>query len=275
VNGINEYSVEIAEKRVERLVDSTINLAFNHHSGNYPGIVINLLGDFVSGGLHPELLKTDEEEVIPSALRARDLLVGALRRMADKFGSVYAPCACGNHGRATPKPESKRYVYQNFDWLIYQLLIREFADDPRIRIVVRPSNDVYYRVYNLRFLCVHGDMLGVKGGDGIIGSIGPISRGEIKASRQSSAFGWDYDFLLLGHWHQPLWLPRAIVANALKGFDEFAHKVLRAVPSRPSQPLWFVHPNHGITAKWDVLVESEEKPVAASWISWPQENNDG
>jgi hypothetical protein len=46
-----------------------------------------------------------------------------------------------------------------------------------VRVDIRPSNDVHYRVYGLRFLLNHGDMLGVKGGDGII--IGPIMRGEI------------------------------------------------------------------------------------------------
>jgi YNFM family putative membrane transporter len=36
---------------------------------------------------------------------------------------------------------------------------------------------VHYRVYGLRFLLNHGDMLGVKGGDGIIGAIGPMQLG--------------------------------------------------------------------------------------------------
>lgn len=270
INNINAYSIAISEARVERLVEGTVNLAFNHHSGNYPGIVVNLLGDFISGGLHPELAKTDEEEVIPAALKARDLLVAALTRIADKFGQVYCPCVSGNHGRATHKPEFKRYAYQNFDWLIYQLLLRHFADDTRIRFTINPSNDVYYKVYNLRFLSTHGDMLGVKGGDGIIGLLGPVARGEIKTSRQSAAMAMDYDYLLMGHWHQQLWLPRAIVANTLKGFDEYAHKKLRAVPTRPTQPLWFVHPQHGITAMWNVFVGEEDKQADAAWVSWPK-----
>jgi hypothetical protein len=45
-------------------------------------------------------------------------------------------------------------------------------------------------------------MLGVKGGDGIIGAIGPIMRGEIKKSGQSAALGLEYDINIMGHWHQ-------------------------------------------------------------------------
>jgi hypothetical protein len=57
---------------------------------------------------------------------------------------------------------------------------------------------VHYRVYGLRFLLNHGDMLGVKGGDGIIGAIGPIMRGEIKKSGQSAALGLEYDINIMG-----------------------------------------------------------------------------
>jgi hypothetical protein len=49
------------------------------------------------------------------------------------------------------------------------------------------TNDVHYRVYALRFLFNHGDTLGVKGGDGIIGAIGPIMRGEAAAGDRMQA----------------------------------------------------------------------------------------
>jgi hypothetical protein len=109
---------------------------------------------------------------------------------------------------------------EKFDYLISRIVERHFADDPDVRVDIRDSNDVHYRVYALRFLLNHGDMLGVKGGDGIIGAIGPIMRGEIKKSGQSAALGLEYDINIMGHWHQELMLPRAIVCNTLKGFDE-------------------------------------------------------
>src|SRR5260370_4938782 len=104
------------------------------------------------------------------------------------------------------------------------------ADCLDARVDIRPSNDVHYRVYGLRFLLNHGDMLGVKGGDGIIGAIVPIMRGEIKKSGQSAALGLEYDINIMGHWHQELMLPRAIVCNTLKGFDE-----LRGCSCAPSR----------------------------------------
>lgn len=265
--GINEYSPEIAERRIRSLVTNTIHLCRDHHAAIYPGVVVNLLGDFVSGGLHPELAKTDAEEVIPSALRCRDLLIWGLEQLAAVFGRVYAPCAAGNHGRQTQKPEYKQYVYKNFDWMIYQLLARHFEGRKDIVVDVPDANEVHYRVLGQRYFAMHGDQLGVKGGDGIISSLGPIARGEVKVGKQAAALSRDYDVLLMGHWHQSFWLPRVIVAGSLKGWDEYSKNALRAAPQAPSQPLWFVNQKWGITSRWDVRVEAPEKKSDSSWVS--------
>jgi hypothetical protein len=152
VHNYNAYNMAIAEERVHKLFDKTIYLASEHHTGNYPGIIINLVGDTVSGGLHPELLKTDELEVIPAALKAIDWMVTGLTMMKGRFGKVYVPAVCGNHGRNTAKPEFKRYAKKNFDYLISRIVARHFVDDPDVRVDIRDSNDVHYRVYGLRFL---------------------------------------------------------------------------------------------------------------------------
>lgn len=273
-NGINEYNLEIAEKRIRRLVDNTLHLCQNHVVATYQGAILNLVGDFVSGGLHPELAKSDELEIMPSILKARDLLLWGIRQIADAFGKVYIPCVAGNHGRTTMKPEFKRYSYKNADWVIYKLLERDLADDDRVIIDVRPANEVDYSVFGLRIKIVHGDMLGVKGGDGIIGAIGPIVRGEIKLRGQSATIGQDFDLLIMGHWHQQLWLPRVMVANCLKGFDEYARLALRAAPTPPTQPLFFVNRARGITSRWDVHVEEPRRP-SSEWVSWEKPSPSG
>lgn len=266
-NGINEFDPEIAGNRVRRLVEAVVDLARNHGPGAYPGAVVNLLGDFVSGALHPELAKTDAMEVIPSALRVVDLLEWSLATLVDEFGHLYVPCVAGNHGRHTHKPEFKRYVFKNFDWLIYQFLMRRFRDDRRIVFDAPDTNEVLYKVYGHRYFAMHGDMLGVKGGDGIIGALGPIARGETKVGKQAAAMRRDYDTLVIGHWHQEIMLPRIVVSNSLKGWDEYARLALRAPPSTPSQPLWFVHPTRGRTSYWNVTVDDPINTVSSEWVS--------
>ena len=270
-NGVNEFNLEIAEQRIKRLVEKTISLCFeNMVNPDYPGIVINLLGDIVSGGLHPELAESDELDIFPMILWAVDKISWALGEMADRFGRVFVACAPGNHGRVFDrKPRAKGYVYRNADWLIYNLLDKAFKNDDRIQFSIPATGECLYRVYDHVYMAVHGDDLGVRGGDGIMGALGPISRGEVKMRHSSAQIGRDYDTLLMGHWHQTLWLPRVHVNNALKGYDEFARRMLRATPTAPAQSLWFTHPRYGITAQWSIyLDETPLSEVTPQWLTW-------
>lgn len=271
VNGVNEFNLTIAEERIRRLVDRTVDLCFKHMtSPRYPGIVVNLIGDIVSGEIHPELTQTNEVPLFQVLLWARDRIVAALKRLADRFGFVFVPSCPGNHGRMTHKPQAKQYVYRNADWLLACLVERYFVEsgDKRVQFHIPDTGEALYRVYDHRYLAVHGDDLGVKGGDGIIGAIGPIMRGEIKMRHSQAQIDRDYDTILMGHWHQTLWLPRAHVNNTLKGYDEYARRFLRAPATPPAQSLWFTHPTRGITARWEVVLSDAPVASGAEWVSW-------
>ncbi len=257
-NGMNKYNAKIAQKRIQTLVDTTIDLSFNHMGrakAEYPGIVVCLGGDMVGGDIHEELLATNDRTTHQSVNDLTDLLAAAIEQMASKFGKVFVPGVVGNHGRSTKKMMMKNRVFTNYDWSIYTNLERYFRKEKHI--IVSPSNqaDYLFSVFGHRYLLTHGDSLGVKGGDGIIGALGPIMRGSLKVRSSNAEMGRDFDTLVIGHWHQYVTLPGLIVNNALKGFDEYAFLQLRAKPSRPSQALWFTHPEHGITAHWQVYLE--------------------
>lgn len=273
-NGVNEFNLKVAERRIRRLVERTVALCFRHMtSPSYPGIVVNLIGDIVSGDIHQELQETNVDQLFPVILWARDRIIWALRVLADHFGKVFVACAPGNHGRMTKRPQAKRYVVKNADWLIYCLVERYFAEigDSRVQFSIPATGQCRYNVFNHRYVALHGDDLGVKGGDGIIGAIGPIMRGEIKVHHSEAQIGRDYDTLLMGHWHQMLWLPRAIVNNSLKGYDEFARRMLRAPATAPGQALWFTHPTRGITAQWEIKLEDRIVDQTPAWVSWERE----
>lgn len=270
VNGINEFNMRIAERRVRRLVERTIDLCFNHMvNPHYPGVVIGLGGDMVSGEIHDELAQTNDEDLLPVVLKAVEWICAALKAMADRFGRVFVPCAAGNHGRNTHKIQHKRFLYKNFDWLIYSLCEKHFKDicDARVQFYIPASNEPLYRIYNHRYLMLHGHDLGVRGGDGIIGAIGPITRGRIKVGAQMAQIGRHFDTLINGHWHQYIALKHLIVNNSLKGPDEFSSKG-RFSPSTPSQALWFTHPQYGIIANWEVFVEDPIEAKEMEWVSW-------
>jgi hypothetical protein len=273
VGGVNSFNRAVAERRVRKLVDTTIDLCFNHMTHpKYPGVVVCLGGDFITGAIHEELAVTNWGTVQQQFIEVQGQLEAALRRMADAFGKVFVVGVVGNHGRDTVKPRFKNRVLENYEWNLYCQLERTFKADKRFLFQVPEETDALFSVCGHRFLLTHGDCLGVGGGDGIIGALGPITRGTIKVGRSEAQIGRDFDTLLMGHWHT--YIPRGeavnvIVNGSLKGYDEYARLKLRVPYSRPSQALWFMHPEHGVTAQWNIYLEPARKPgKGEEWVSF-------
>lgn len=262
VGGVNTFSMKTLRERVSRVLGGAIVLATKYTTNpQYNGIVVPILGDMVTGEIHDELARTNDRDLLPAVLEVADMLTAVLRTLADTFGRVYAPCVSGNHGRLGKRLEAKSFTVRNFDWLIYNLVERALFDDTRIVIHNPAANEVHFGVHGVRLLALHGHDLGVKGGDGIIGALGPIMRGRLKVGAQQASMGRDFDLLVMGHWHQYLVLPGVVVNNTLKGYDDYAAKFLRAKPSRPSQALFYIHPKQGVTSHWQVFGDKPPRRV--------------
>lgn len=55
------------------------------------------------------------------------------------------------------------------------------------------------------------------------------------------------------------------------GYNEYARLALRVPYSRPSQALWFVHQDHGITAQWQVYLDDKrQSDEGAQWVTWQE-----
>lgn len=275
VGGVNEFNKEIAAKRVKKLTTTTIDLAFNHMGRAktvYPGIVVALGGDMLGGDIHEELMKTNDRTTQQAIEDLIDLISAGIETMATSFGKVFVPCVVGNHGRSTKKMQMKQRVHTSHEWNAYCGVARHFKKSKHVQFMIPEEADAPFNIYGHRYLLTHGDSLGVKGGDGIIGALGPIMRGTLKTHRSEAQISREFDTLLIGHWHQYLTLPGLICNNSLKGYDEYARLVLRAPFSRPSQALWFTHPEHGITAHWQVYLEGQlaTSRDKSKWVSWPE-----
>jgi len=265
INGCNEYNLPTAHRRARRMIEKTIYLLRSCFVGaQYPGIVFALGGDMVSGDIHEELQATNEIEIMPTVVDLIGVLTWCIRTLADEFGQVFVPCVSGNHGRNTQKIRAKGRGFTSFDWLIYAMLAKQFDADSRVTFLVPDGPDAYWRVYGTRYLLTHGDQF--RGGDGMIGALGPIIRGDHRKRSRNGQIGADYDVLLLGHWHQLIQLQRLIVNGSLKGYDEYASS--NNFPfERARQALWITHPEHGITFSMPVNVD-DERPLSAAAVEW-------
>lgn len=252
VGGVNEFNMPIARKRLQRVTEKTCDLLRHHVVGDYPGIVVCLGGDMISGAIHDELEQTNDGTVMEQSLDLFEHMRTAIQLLADEFGKVHVPCVTGNHGRSNRKWQAKRRATLSYEWLVYQFLQRAFADDLRITWDIPDGPDVDFDLLGTRYRLTHGDTF--KNGDGIIGPLGPITRGTLKRANMAAAMGSPYDYLLLGHWHTLLWGANQITNGSLKGFDEYA-MTMSITPEPPAQALWLTNEQHGRTIQMPVYAE--------------------
>lgn len=270
VNNVNSFDIATARDRLRYCVETAIHLCrILDRDMRYPGIVVPLGGDMVSGAIHEELRASNEIPTMPTVLDLVDNLVPAIRTLADTFGAVFLPCVSGNHGRDTMKIYAKGRNHTSFDWLLYQFLARALQSDKRVTFYIPEGSDAHYRVYNHKYLLTHGDQF--RGGDGMIGCLGPIMRGDHKKRGRSAQIGMEYDTMVIGHWHQRIALSKLIVNSCLKGYDEYAFTNNFSF-EQPSQNMWITNPRYGITYSMPVYVDPGHKVKAQDWVSVPKGN---
>lgn len=253
--GINEFNIEVAARRYRLLIEKTIDLSFNHMvKPDYPGIIYVRGGDMVSGEIHEELARTNELSAIPAVNDLVDKEAWGIERIAEKFGRVYVVTIPGNHGRSTVKPHSKRYAASNYDTLSGWMLEKWFRNDGRIEFHTPMSGDAMIEIFGWRVLVTHGDRMGSRGGQGFIGPAATIARGMKKVVDYYATLGQTIDVIMVGHFHTPLELEHGFSNGSLPGASEYARDG-RMRPAPPTQWLLFFHPDHGVTARWPILLE--------------------
>ena len=261
----NEYDLSIAQGRLEHCVETAIDLLrIISPKMSFPGIVVPLGGDMVSGNIHDELQATNEINTMPTVIDLYGSLVAAITRLADVFGHVFLPCVTGNHGRDTHKIWHKDRHHTSFDWLLYCFLAKHFAKDKRVVFSIPDGPDAYYRIFGTRYLLTHGDQF--RGGDGVIGVLGPIIRGDHKKRSRNAQIDMAYDTMMMGHFHQYIHHSRVIINGSLKGYDEYAYTSNFGF-ERARQALWFTHPKHGITFRMPVYVDKRRDVTPTEWVS--------
>lgn len=258
--GVNGYNLDVAAARVQQFTSTAIDLFQVHlrHDQEYPGVVLLLGGDMISGDIHHELSVTNEAEVMQQVLWAAEAIEWMILQLHEAFGSVDVYGTYGNHGRTTRKPRMKGYAYSSFDWLIYQMVARALKGWDSVTTHFPAAREQIIPIAGHKMLFLHGDQF--RGGDGMVGFIGPIKRGAAKKQAiYSSMHGvGSWDLMALGHFHFWHVDERTVVGGTLKGYDEYA--MGNNIPYEPpTQMVFSVHPRLGINYAMPVRVGEHRK----------------
>lgn len=254
VNYANEYNRDIATKRLKKYFDSILKL-INNYMGDVSveGIVMALGGDILSGIIHEELKETNAQHVFDGAMEWSEKIEAGIRMIRKETGiPLYIPTVVGNHGRLTRKPIYKYRIEDNLDYLIYKIIEKGLSSDPEITMEVSLATEVQWKSYDTTYLLAHGDAF--FGGSGISGIATPIALGNYRKLRRQTSLGKPYDILVIGHFHQLLFLGNVIMNGSLIGLNEYAFE--RGLPfEKPQQAFWLTSPEHGVTIQGPVFVE--------------------
>jgi hypothetical protein len=272
IGGVNAYNMDIARKRWRRTTEKAIELCWRFLSRpKFDGAVLAFGGDGVSGSIHEELIATNEKDIMPVVLELADLMVWSINQFSKAFGRVFVVGVPGNHARTTPKVRHKNMAYTSFDWLAYQLASRSFEFNSKVSFNIPASSDVAWRVYSHRYVMTHGAQF--RGGDGLIGPLGPVTRGDHKKRSRNAQINQAYDTMLVAHFHRLLMDSRIIMNGSLKGYDEFAYDGNFGYEP-PKQALFLTHPEFGITFSLPVMPDNPTPSDVAPWISWKENDHE-
>jgi len=265
MDGLNRYDSTVAKNRLGRFFSHAADLMTTYWKGDPPAeIILCLGGDLISGNLHAELEQTNFPTVPETVREVGEHIAGGiimLRNEVKRPLRVYA--VPGNHGRTTPKPQSKHRASSSLD-----LLAADFAEAVTRGAKVKDvsfykahSPDVYFSVYNWHWLLNHGDtMSGKGGGTGFIGQAAVIIKGHRKLVDTSWRSGRPVHFVLTADRHTSLRTTFGWANGSVVGYNDYARD-LRADPEPARQDMLVVHPRLGVIS---------EQPL---WLGAPDEGS--
>lgn len=244
----NEYSLEIAERRVMRFFEGVIWLVKHAPAFDVRVLVLAVLGDLITGSIHEENLETAEVPPALATILVRDWLVMGIRRLLTELPAieVKVPCSWGNHSRTTHHVRPATGYGHSWEWLMYQILAREFEHEPRVQIHASRDRMQYLTVFDYKLAFAHGDQIQYKGG------LGGLTVPAIKM-----AYRWDkwrdVDFYHFGHFHTRIDLGQiafngSVIGPSPYGFDKGLS------PEVPQQSFYVLDAKRGKTMSCPIWV---------------------
>lgn len=249
IGSLNRYSLAIAEARATDFFRHGLRLTqLLRQDIQIDTIVLALLGDFISGHIHDELVETSGLSPMHAIAFAQRLLVSGIEfLLRESTYQIVLPCHSGNHGRTTKKTQ---FVVENghsLEYLMYLHLAAYFRTEPRVTFVIPDGPHSYLTVYDQTIRFQHGHM--VKYGGGVGGIYIPVNKAIAQWNKGRHA-----DLDVFGHFHQLRDGGNFICNGSLIGYNAFALSI-KADYEKPKQALFLLDKRRGRTCLWPILFD--------------------
>lgn len=244
------FNKEVYRERMETMFDSAMTI-INLHRNMYPinKLVIVNLGDNTQGENPHQGSKVGEiemgarDQTTKIAAPAWNDLIGSLKQ---NFSEIIFEGFGGNHGHEKLAPETSRE-----DFRLYDILQAGIGQEKGITINIHEQWADIINIEGFRVFCFHGD--GVPCQQGV-----PY----FALDRKLKAWHMQYKgfhYALSAHFHKKYSSEigagvEHLMVSTLVSDDDWALKKL-GISSQPSQWLFGMHPRHGLTWRYPLVVD--------------------
>lgn len=218
VNGLNEFNLDIFEKRATRFWQSSLRLIrLLNQDVKITTVVLGLLGDFITNDIH-DAENSESNGLLPidAIINVQSKIIAGIEFWLNH--STYnfiIPCKVGNHSRTTKTTRYASESGHSLETLMYVHLVAHFRNEPRVKFIIDDSYLTYLNVYDLTIRFHHGHELKYAGG------IGGIFIPAFKAVAQWDK-GRQADLDIFGHFHQSKDGGKFMCNGSLIGYNAYA-----------------------------------------------------
>lgn len=247
-NGLNQSDLEIADKKITTFWQSSLRLIkLLNQDVKIADVVLGLLGDFIDGDIHEELVETALLSPTAAIVWVQDRIIAGLNFMLNNSTYTFTVvCRAGNHSRTTKKVHFSTENGHSLEHLMYVHLAAYFRNEPRLKFVIQEGYHIYVDVYDETLRMHHGHAL--KYGGGIGGLFIPTYKA-IASWSQARPATCD----VFGHFHQTKDGGSFLCNGSLVGYNSYA-LTIKAPFEPPRQSLFLIDKRRGRTATWPVLL---------------------
>lgn len=242
LEGINEFNLEIACKRLKKHVSLSIS-EINAHKASK--CILALTGDLVKNIQHLSEISENSMARSATTIIACDIMSQIIRDILEHcptITQVYVSSVCGNESRMLEHIHDSNFLaVENFDYMIHKILEVMWSDSEHVTII--PINNPYESLLhineNFNMLMVHGNM------HSNIARTASCEKQVESLCAKYAKMGTGVDYVIFGHIHQAYVSDNFARSGGLPGTDQYALRRLN-LHGRASQNHYIVYQDGSI-----------------------------
>jgi hypothetical protein len=154
-NNFDTYNSDVAKKRLGKYIGAILDIAKRSNAVNCH---VLLLGDMISGNIHPTVQIENRENVVEQAQQCAEAVSEFLYILSKNFANVYVNDVAGNHTRIGKKDDVLRD--ERLDNIIPWYAKAKLSNVSNVRFLDEQKFDStisYLDIKGKRYFAVHGD----------------------------------------------------------------------------------------------------------------------